>query len=134
MIAVIAGGVFAWRKIHGYSYFILIFAFLCIPFAFSAPHKSSHRQDALDSNAFRSQIYSLISKKRAQNVNGKQMADAIKKALEGFKFPCRRDDVDHLMKKVKKHWTSSLRRTRQARAGKGKNDLMLSYGVLSPAL
>lgn len=102
MIAVIAGGVFAWRKIHGYSYFILIFAFLCIPFAFSAPHKSSHRQDVLESNAFRSQIYTLISQKRAQNVTGKQMADAIKKALEGFKFPCRREDVDQLMKRVKK--------------------------------
>ena len=30
------------------------------------------------------------------------MADAIKKALEGFKFPCRREDVDQLMKSVKK--------------------------------
>ena len=102
LIAMIAGCVFTWRKIRGYSYFILIFAFLCIPFAFSAPHKSRHRQDVLDRNDFRSQIYSLIAKNRAQNVTGKQMADTIKKALEGFKFPCRRGDVDQLMKRVKK--------------------------------
>ena len=31
-----------------------------------------------------------------------ELVDAIKKALEGFKFPCRRDDVDQLMKRVKK--------------------------------
>ena len=98
--AIIAGGVFAWRKIRWYSYLVLFLAFLCIPFAFSALDTFRLRHDIMDHNALRSRTYALIAQKRARNVTGKQMADAIGKTLDGFKFPCRRDDVDRLMNRT----------------------------------
>jgi hypothetical protein len=84
--AVIAGAVFAWRKIRWYSWFVLIFAFIMTQFAFSVCARTKDRESIEDHNATRRLVYGLIEQKRTEGVTDRQMADSIAENLKEFRY------------------------------------------------
>ena len=84
--AVIAGAVFAWRKIRWYSWFVLIFAFIMTQFAFSVCARTKDRESIEDHNATRRLVYGLIEQKRTEGVTDRQMADSIAENLKDFRY------------------------------------------------
>ena len=84
--AVIAGAVFAWRKIRWYSWFVLIFAFIMTQFAFSVCARTKDRESIEDHNATRRLVYGLIEQKRTEGVTDRQMAETIAENLKDFRY------------------------------------------------
>ena len=84
--AVIAGAVFAWRKIRWYSWFVLIFAFIMTQFAFSVCVRAKDRKSIEDHNGMRRLVYGLIQQKRTEGVTDLQMAETIAENLKEFRY------------------------------------------------
>ena len=84
--AVIAGAVFAWRKISWYSWFVLIFAFIMTQFAFSICARTKDRESIEGHNEMRRLVYGLIERKRTEGVTDRQMADSIAENLKEFRY------------------------------------------------
>ncbi len=85
-VAVIAGMVFAWRKIHWYSWFVLIFAFIMTQFAFSVCVRAKDRESIEDHNEMRRLVYGLVEQKRTEGVTDRQMAETIAENLKEFHY------------------------------------------------
>ena len=84
--AVIAGAVFAWRKIRWYSWFVLIFAFSMTQFTFSVCVRVKDRECIEDHNEMRRLVYGLIEQKRTEGVTDRQMAETIAENLKDFRY------------------------------------------------
>ncbi len=84
--AILAGAVFAWRKIRWYSWFVLIFAFVMTQFFFSVCTWAKDRESIVDHNEMRLIIYGLIEQKRTEGVTDRQMAETIAENLKEFRY------------------------------------------------
>ena len=84
--SIMAGAVFAWRKIRWYSWFVLIFAFIMTQFAFSVCIRAEGRKSIEDHNEMRHLFYGLIEQKRTEGVTDRQMADSVAENLKEFHF------------------------------------------------
>ena len=84
--AIIAGAVFAWRKLRWYSWFVLIFAFIMTQFAFSVCVREKDRESIRDHNEMRRLVYGLIEQKRTAGVTDRQMTDSIAENLKEFRY------------------------------------------------
>jgi len=84
--AIIAGAVFAWRKLRWYSWFVLIFAFIMTQFSFSVCVRAKDRESIRDHNEMRQRVYALIEQKRTAGVTDRQMADSIVENLKEFRY------------------------------------------------
>lgn len=94
--AVIAGAVFAWRKIRWYSWFVLIFAFIMTQFAFSVCARAKDRESIEYHNETRRLVYGLIEQKRTEGVTDRQMAETIAENLKDFcySYENRRSEIE----------------------------------------
>ena len=84
--AILAGAVFAWKKIRWYSWFVLIFALIMTPFSFSVCVRAKDRECIEDHNEMRRLVYGLIEQKRTEGVTDRQMADSIAGNLKEFRY------------------------------------------------
>ena len=84
--AIIAGAVFAWRKLRWYSWFVLIFAFIMTQFSFSVCVRAKDRESIEIHNEIRQRVYGLIEQKRTEGVTDRQMTEAIRANLEEFHY------------------------------------------------
>jgi len=96
VVSIMAGAVFAWRKIRWYSWFVLIFAFIMMQDAFSVCLRPKDRKSIEDHNEMRHLIYGLIEQKRTEGVTDRQMADSIAENLKDFRYSYenRRDEIE----------------------------------------
>ena len=93
--AIMAGAVFAWRKIRWYSWPVLIFAFIMMQSAFFVCIRAIDRKSIEDHNEMRHLFYGLIEQKRTEGVTDRQMADSIAENLKEFHpFGNRRDEIE----------------------------------------
>ena len=84
--AIIAGAVFAWRKLRWYSWFVLIFAFIMTQFSFSVCGRAKDRESIEIHNEIRQRVYGLIEQKRTEGVTNRQMTDSIAENLKEFRY------------------------------------------------
>ena len=84
--AIIAGAVFAWRKLRWYSWFVLIFAFIMTQFSFSVCVRAKDRESIEIHNEIRQRVYGLIEQKRTEGVTDRQMTDSIAENLKEFRY------------------------------------------------
>ena len=84
--AIIAGAVFAWRKIRRYSWFVLISAFIMTQFVFSVRVRTEDRKSIEYHNETRRRVYGLIEQKRTEGVTDRQMAETIAENLKEFRY------------------------------------------------
>ena len=84
--AIIAGAVFAWRKLRWYSWGVLIFAFIMTQFTFSVCVRAKDRESIEIHNEIRQRVYGLVEQKRTEGVTDRQMADSIAENLKEFRY------------------------------------------------
>ena len=84
--AIIAGAVFAWRKLRWYSWFVLIFAFIMTQFTFSVCVRAKDRESIKVHNEMRQHVYGLVEQKRTEGVTDRQMAETIAENLKEFRY------------------------------------------------
>ena len=114
-VAIIAGAVFAWRKLRWYSWFVLIFAFIMTQFVFSVCVRAKDRESIEDHNEMRRLIYALVEQKKTEGVPLRQMADAIGENLQEFRYSYenRREEI-----KSEKKIEAALKKLRRAASEK----------------
>ena len=113
--AVIAGAVFAWRKIRWYSRHVLCVAFFMTQFVFWGCVQAKDSKSIEVHNEMRRLVYGLIEQKRTEGVTDLQMADSIAEHLKGFRYSYenRREEIES-----EKRIENALKKLRRAASEK----------------